>query len=61
MNVKISLWSPPPTVAGLTLTEILHRLVGVVATMIDTIAEQIGINAELTCGAGEVLAGVFCK
>lgn len=50
-----------PPVTGLTLTEILHRLIGVVATMIDTIAEQIGINAELTCGAGEVLAGMFCK
>lgn len=43
----------------LTLTKVLHRLIRVVATVVDTIAQQIGIDAELACGAGEVLASVL--
>lgn len=51
-----TLW---PRCIPLTLTKILHRLIRVVATVVDTIAQQIGIYAELACGAGEVLAGVL--
>lgn len=45
----------------LTLAQILHGFVGVVAAVVDAIAEQIGMDAELAGGAGEVLAGVFCR
>lgn len=51
-----TLW---PRSFRLTLTKILHRLIRVVATVVDTIAQQVGIDAELACGAGEVLAGVL--
>lgn len=45
----------------LTLAQILHGFVGVVATVVDAIAEEIGMDAELAGGAGEVLAGVLCR
>lgn len=46
---------------SLTLAEVLHGLVGVVAAVVDAIAQQIRIYAEFACGAREVLARMLCK
>lgn len=44
-----------------TLAKILDQFIGVVTTVVDAVAQQVRMDAELAGGAGKVLAGVLCK